>query len=72
MPACLLARDARLRIELIGGQAGGRWEPVLLFPMRYSIVVMWALAPCFGLMGALFYWLMRGTQANGSRSPPAA
>ncbi|HQU47328.1 MAG TPA: hypothetical protein PK867_31285, partial [Pirellulales bacterium] len=57
MPAMLVCG-----VELIGGPAGGRWEPVLLFPMRYSIVVIWTLIPVFGLTGAGFYWLFRVTE----------
>lgn len=52
-------------IDVVTSPIDGRWEPAAMFEWRYSIFAMWALVPCFGLTGAMFYWLFRsGENAN--------
>lgn len=41
-----------------------QWETPRIFELRYFIVAMWALVPCFALASAVFHWLFQMREAK--------
>lgn len=40
------------------------WETSRVFELRYFIVAMWALVPCFALASVVFHWLFQTREAK--------